>query len=183
MKPIRAGCRTVRHGERILEDLSGDLELFERIDTISAQKITEILRTLQINPLHVNCCIDSFGRLRGSRAHPQERPARPAPLSPRKPPAPAEATFDCRFRLRHAAITPCHGGTPRIPHPPAMPSISAATAKFCGDSCGVLGRLRAPDRPHQRRHGQGGRAAVDCRDGRRVDRQAAANPASARTPA
>lgn len=49
---------------RILEDLSGELELLERIDDVSAQKVTEILRTLQINPRYVNCFVDSFNRLR-----------------------------------------------------------------------------------------------------------------------
>ena len=80
---------------RILEDLSGDLELFERIDTISAQKITEILRTLQINPLHVNCCIDSFGRLRvEAELTPQEKGLLDRPFVAKEASRACGRTFD-----------------------------------------------------------------------------------------
>lgn len=150
---------------RILEDLSGDLELFERIDTISAQKITEILRTLQINPLHVNCCIDSFGRLRvEAELTPQEKGLLDRPFVAKEASRACGRTFDLpvltaargNYRLAMAERPAFRIRTGYAQH-------ICGNGKLCGDSCECFsdgsGRQIALISDGM---GNGGRAAVDA---------------------
>ncbi|MFR1477039.1 MAG: SpoIIE family protein phosphatase [Hydrogeniiclostridium mannosilyticum] len=166
MSQIRAlAAEQFGMASRILEDLSGDLELFERIDTISAQKITEILRTLQINPLHVNCCIDSFGRLRvEAELTPQEKGLLDRPFVAKEASRACGRTFDLpvltaargNYRLAMAERPAFRIRTGYAQH-------ICGNGKFCGDSCECFsdgsGRQIALISDGM---GNGGRAAVDA---------------------
>ncbi len=48
---------------RMLEDMAGELELFERFDFAAAQQVTELLRGEGLLPLDVSCRVDRFGRM------------------------------------------------------------------------------------------------------------------------
>lgn len=47
----------------MLEDMAGELELFERFDFAAAQRVTEVLRGADILPLDVSCRVDRFDRM------------------------------------------------------------------------------------------------------------------------
>lgn len=47
----------------MLEDMAGELELYERFDFTAAQKVAEVLRQSGIVPLDVNCRTDRFDRM------------------------------------------------------------------------------------------------------------------------
>jgi len=47
----------------MLEDMAGELELFERFDFASAQKVTEVLRNAGIITIDVSCRTDRFNRM------------------------------------------------------------------------------------------------------------------------
>ncbi len=47
----------------MLEDMAGELELFERFDFTSAQKVSEVLRNAGIMAIDVSCRIDRFDRM------------------------------------------------------------------------------------------------------------------------
>lgn len=48
---------------RMLEDMAGELELYERFDFAAARRVTESLRSLGLLPLDVSCRVDRFGRM------------------------------------------------------------------------------------------------------------------------
>lgn len=47
----------------MLEDMAGELELFERFDFTSAQKVSEVLHSAGIIPIDVSCRVDRFDRM------------------------------------------------------------------------------------------------------------------------
>lgn len=47
----------------MLEDMASELELYERFDFASAQKVSEVLRSAGILPIDVSCRIDRFDRM------------------------------------------------------------------------------------------------------------------------
>lgn len=47
----------------MLEDMASELELYERFDFASAQKVSEVLRNAGITAVDVNCRINRFGRM------------------------------------------------------------------------------------------------------------------------
>lgn len=48
---------------RMLEEMAGELELYEKFDFVSAQKVEETLRLAGIQPFDVSCRTDRFGRM------------------------------------------------------------------------------------------------------------------------
>ena len=48
---------------RMLEEMAGELELYERFDYAAAQKVEETLRLAGIRPFDVSCRTDRFGRM------------------------------------------------------------------------------------------------------------------------
>lgn len=48
---------------RMLEEMAGELELYDRFDFASAQKVEETLRLAGIQPHDVSCRVDRFGRM------------------------------------------------------------------------------------------------------------------------
>lgn len=48
---------------RMLEDMAGELELYERFDFAAARRVTESLRAMGLLPLDVSCRVDRFGRM------------------------------------------------------------------------------------------------------------------------
>ena len=119
---------------RILEDLSGDLELFERIDTVSAQKITEILRTLQSTRFMSTAASTPLTAAGGSRAHAPGKSCSTGPFVAKARACGRPCDLPV-LTLRHAAITASlWRSAPTFTSAPATPSISAVTVSFCGDN-------------------------------------------------
>ncbi|WP_082236349.1 SpoIIE family protein phosphatase [Anaeromassilibacillus senegalensis] len=48
---------------RMLEDMAGEMELFERFDFAAAQRVAEVLRTAGVTPIEVSCRVDQFNRM------------------------------------------------------------------------------------------------------------------------
>lgn len=48
---------------RMLEDMAGELELYERFDFAAARRVSESLRAMGLLPLDVSCRVDRFGRM------------------------------------------------------------------------------------------------------------------------
>ncbi|MCI1954965.1 MAG: SpoIIE family protein phosphatase [Oscillospiraceae bacterium] len=48
---------------RMLEDMSAELEMYDRFDLTAAQRVEEVLRLAGTRPLDVSCRIDRFGRM------------------------------------------------------------------------------------------------------------------------
>lgn len=48
---------------RMLEDMAGELELYEKFDFTAAQRVEEVLRLAGVRPIDVSCRTDHFGRM------------------------------------------------------------------------------------------------------------------------
>ena len=83
---------------RMLEDMAGELELYERFDFAAARRVGEALRAMGLLPLDVSCRVDRFGRNDGGGGGGARRKdeAEPQRAHARGFPAPAASPFPRR---------------------------------------------------------------------------------------
>lgn len=148
----------------MLEDMAGELELYERFDFTAAQRVAEILRQAGIVPLDVNCRTDRFDRM---SIEITAAPVETARLN--KAELTAEISLACGRSFQQPCVSAAKGKC-RI-QMSEQPVFRAQTgcaqhccgnAQFCGDSWECFsdgnGRQIAIISDGM---GSGGRAAVD----------------------
>ena len=133
---------------RMLEDMAGELELYERFDFAAARRVGEALRAMGLLPLDVSCRVDRFGRMtveaeaaRGEKTRLSRseltREVSRACGKPFSPPCVSTAQGKCRIQ---------RAKNPSSVWKPVFPSTSSATAGCAGTAFPAL-RTAAAARP------------------------------------
>lgn len=148
----------------MLEDMAGELELYERFDFAAAQKVAEVLRQAGIVPIDVSCRIDRFERMsieivaasvEGTRLNKSELTAELSRACARsfQQPCVSVVKGKCRMQISEQPVFRVQTGCAQH---------CSGNAQFCGDSWECFsdgnGRQIAMISDGM---GSGGRAAVD----------------------
>ena len=149
---------------RMLEDMAGELELYERFDFAAARRVGEALRAMGLLPLDVSCRVDRFGRMtveaeaaRGEKTRLSRseltREVSRACGKPFSPPCVSTAQGKCRIQMSEKPVFRVETG---------FSQHIFGNGRLCGDSfscfedgCGRQAAVLSDGM------GAGGRAAVD----------------------